>query len=228
MPVIAFANPKGGAGKTTSALLLASELASRGASVTIIDADPEKWISQWGALPGRPTNITIVSEVTEESIVDQIETAAAEAQFVVIDLEGTASLMVANAIGMSDLVIIPTQGSSMDAKGAAKTIRLIRNQARMARRDISHAVLLTRTSAAVASRAIRNVREQLDQAGIPVFGASIIERAAYRDILDYGGLLEDLDRDLVSNVDKAVENARAFVGEVVERLKAARATGEVE
>lgn len=228
MPVIAFANPKGGAGKTTSALLLASELAGRGASIAIIDADPEKWISQWGALPGRPMNVSIVTDVTEDSIVDQIEAAAAEAQFVVIDLEGTASLMVANAIGMSDLVIIPTQGSSMDAKGAAKTIRLIRNQARMARRDILHAVLLTRTSAAVASRAIRNVRDQLDQAGIPVFETSIVERAAYRDILDYGGLLADLDRTQVSNVDKAVENARAFAVEVVARLKAARATTEVK
>ena len=228
MPVIAFANPKGGAGKTTSALLLASELVSRGASVTVIDADPEKWISQWGALPGRPANISIISDVTEDSIVDHIEEAAAEAQFVVIDLEGTASLMVANAIGMSDLVIIPTQGSSMDAKGAAKTIRLIRNQARMARREIAHAVLLTRTSAAVASRAIRNVRDQLDQAGIPVFEASIVERAAYRDILDYGGLLADLDRTQVSNVEKAVENARAFTGEVVARLKAARMTAEVK
>jgi chromosome partitioning protein len=227
MPVIAFANPKGGAGKTTSALLLASELASRKASVAIIDADPEKWISQWGALPGRPANITITSDVTEDSIVDQIEAAAATSQFVVVDLEGTASLMVANAIGMSDLVIIPTQGASMDAKGAAKTIRLIRNQARMARRDISHAVLLTRTSAAVASRALKNVREQLDQAGIPVFGTSIVERAAYRDILDYGGLLGDLDRTQVSNIDKAVENARAFAAEVVARLKAARAAAEV-
>jgi chromosome partitioning protein len=228
MPVIAFANPKGEAGKTTSALLLASELASRGATVTILDADPEKWISQWGALPGRPANVMIISDVTEDTIVDQIEAAAAADQFVVIDLEGTASLMVANAIGMSDLVIIPTQGSSMDAKGAAKTIRLIRNQAWMARRDITHAVLLTRTSAAVASRAIRNVRDQLDQAGIPVFDASIVERAAYRDILDYGGLLADLDRAKVSNVDKAVENARVFTAEVVVRLKAGQATVEVK
>ncbi len=47
MPVIAFANPKGGSGKSTSALLLATELAVKGASVTIIDADPERWISQW-------------------------------------------------------------------------------------------------------------------------------------------------------------------------------------
>lgn len=227
MPVIAFANPKGGAGKTTSALLLASELAARGAKVAIIDADPEKWISQWGALPGRPATITIISDVTEDTIVDQIEAASAEAPFVVVDLEGTASLMVANAIGMSDLVIIPTQGASMDAKGAAKTIKLIRNQARLTRRDIPHAVLLTRTSAAVASRALKNVRDQLDKAGIDIFTTSIVERAAYRDILDFGGLLSDLDPKLVSNVDKALLNARQFAGEVIAKLKAVQATAKV-
>ena len=43
MPTISFANPKGGAGKTTSALLLATELAGRGAEVVVIDADPERW-----------------------------------------------------------------------------------------------------------------------------------------------------------------------------------------
>ena len=227
MPVIAFANPKGGAGKTTSALLLASELAARGARVAIIDADPERWISQWGALPGKPATITILGNISEDTIVDQIEAAAAEAPFVVVDLEGTASLMVANAIGMSDLVIIPTQGASMDAKGAAKTIKLIRNQARLARRDIPHAVLLTRTSAAVASRALKNVREQLDKAGIDIFETSIVERAAYRDILDYGGLLSDLDPNQVSNVEKALLNAREFAGEVVAKLKAGQAAAKV-
>jgi chromosome partitioning protein len=154
---------------------------------------------------------------------DKIEEAAANAQFVVVDLEGTASLMVAHAIAMADLVVIPTQGASMDAKGAAKTIRLIRNQARTARRAIPHAVLLTRTSAAMASRSLKNVREQMDQAGIEVFATSIVERAAYRDILDYGGLLADLDPALVNNLEKAVRNAREFAAEVVAKLKATQA-----
>ncbi len=221
MPIISFANPKGGAGKTTTALLLAGELASKGAQVTIIDADPEKWISQWGALPGRPANIEIDGNVTEDSIVDLIEDASNRSQFVVVDLEGTASLMVANAIGMSDLVIIPTQGSSMDAKGGAKTIRLIRNQERMARRPIPHAVVLTRTSAAVTSRALRNVQEQLWKAGVEVFETAIVERAAFRDLFDYGGALADLDPAKVSNVEKARINAQSFAGEVLARLKAA-------
>lgn len=221
MSVISFANPKGGAGKTTTALLLASELASKGAQITIIDADPEKWISQWSTLPGKPDSINIIGEVTEDSVVDLIEEAAQHSQFVVVDLEGTASLMVANAIGMSDLVVIPIQGSSMDAKGGAKTIRLIRNQERMARRVIPHAVVLTRTSAAVTSRALRNVQDQLLQAGIDVFATAIVERAAFRDLFDYGGSLASLDTARVSNVEKARVNAQDFAGEVLSRLKAA-------
>lgn len=109
----------------------------------------------------------------------------------------------------------------MDAKGAAKTLKLIRNQERMARRPIPYGVLFTRTSAAVASRALRNVREQLDRAGIAVFETPIVERAAYRDIFDYGGGLGELDPGQVSNLDKARDNARAFAGEILARLKAA-------
>jgi chromosome partitioning protein len=220
MPVISFANPKGGAGKTTTALILATQLSENGASVSIIDADPERWISQWGDLPGRPENIRVVSGVTEDSIVDLIEEESRKSQFVIVDLEGTASLMVANAIGMSDLVLIPTQGSSMDARGGAKTIRLINNQSRMARRPIPHCVVLTRTSAAVRSRALKNVHDQLRENGIEVLRTGIVERAAFRDLFDFGGTLSELDRGLVSNVDKAIENAREFAGEVIIRLKA--------
>jgi len=228
MPVISFANPKGGAGKTTTALLLATELAGRGAAVVLIDADPEKWISQWASLPGKPENIDIIRDVTEDSIVEQIDAAARRAQFVIVDLEGTASLMVANAIGMSDLVLIPIQGSSMDARGGAKTIRLIRNQERMARRPIPHAVVLTRTSAAITSRALRNVQQQLSAGGIDVLLTTIVERAAFRDMFDYGGGLNDLDSSAVSNLDKARDNARAFAGEVLAKLKEARAQAEPE
>ena len=41
MPVISTANPKGGSGKSTSTLVIATTLAAKGASVCIIDADPK-------------------------------------------------------------------------------------------------------------------------------------------------------------------------------------------
>lgn len=219
MPVISFANPKGGAGKTTTALLVATQLAENGATVSIIDADPERWISQWGSLPGRPDSIRISSAVTEDTIIDLIEAEAELSSFVIVDLEGTASLMVANAIGMSDFVVIPLQGSSMDAKGGAKLLRLISGQSRLARRTIPHGVVLTRVGAAVRSRSLRNVAQELEEAGVPVFSTSIVERAAYRDLFDYGGTLSSLQSGQTSNLDKAIENAREFTGELVGRLK---------
>lgn len=223
MPVISFANPKGGAGKTTTALLTATQLAENGASVSIIDADPERWISQWATLPGKPENIHILSEVTEDSIADVIEAESARSQFVIVDLEGTASLMVANAIGFSDFVVIPLQGSSMDAKGGAKILRLISSQARLARRQIAHAVVLTRTGAAVRSRSLKNVTAELDEAGVPVFETAIVERAAYRDLFDFGGTLASLDCSQTANIQKAIDNAREFTGELIARLREAAA-----
>jgi chromosome partitioning protein len=207
--------------------LLASQLAERGTPVTIIDADPERWISQWGKLPGKPDNILIRSDVTEETMLDAIDAAAAETSFVIVDLEGTANTLVGYAVSLSDLVIIPTQGSSMDAKGGAKTVGLVRRQERVARRKIPFAILLTRASAAVTSRAMRNVQQQLAQAEIDVFQTHIVERAAYRDIFDFGGTLQGLDSKQVSNLDKAIENAREFTGEVLARLRNADLPAQV-
>ncbi|MER0240323.1 AAA family ATPase [Fulvimarina sp. MAC8] len=42
MPIVCAANPKGGAGKSTTILTLASTIADQGGDVTIIDADPNK------------------------------------------------------------------------------------------------------------------------------------------------------------------------------------------
>ena len=70
MPVITLSSPKGGAGKTTAATLLATELAERGARVTIIDADPNKNVVDWSNLPGMPANVTVIGDVSEETIVE--------------------------------------------------------------------------------------------------------------------------------------------------------------
>jgi chromosome partitioning protein len=50
MYVITFANPKGGSGKTTSAMLLAEQIANAGGKVTILDCDPNQNIVLWAKL----------------------------------------------------------------------------------------------------------------------------------------------------------------------------------
>jgi chromosome partitioning protein len=220
MPVIVFASPKGGAGKTTAAVVLASEVARKGAKVVVIDADPRKRITRWVAKGGVPDSLTVVSTASEETIIDEIERNVASAPFVIVDLEGTASLMVAYAISRADLVIISSQGSQMDAEDAVDAIRLVRKQERAFGRKIAYTVLLTRTSAAIRPRTLRHIMAELDKAGIPRLRTELFECDAFKAIFGFGGTLEALDRSQVSGIKDAIVNARAFVAEVIEQLRA--------
>jgi len=114
LPTIVFASPKGGVGKSTTAVLLAGELALNGASVAVLDADPNQPVVNWASKPGKPNNLTVVPNVREETVLDQIEDSERTHAFVLVDLEGTASLLVAQAMSRAHLVIVPCQGSPLD------------------------------------------------------------------------------------------------------------------
>lgn len=219
MPIIVFASPKGGAGKSTSAVVLASELALRGAEVVIIDADPNRPVSSWAGRPGCPPTLSVLSDVTESSIIDEIEAAAARVPFVIVDLEGTASMTVAYAISRADLVIVPTQGSQLDAAEAVKAIRLIRQQERAFGRRIPYAVLLTRTSSAIRPRTLQHIRDEMARNEVPVLNSQMHEREAFRAIFSFGGALQGLSASQVGGIEGAIRNAQAMTGEVVSLLK---------
>jgi chromosome partitioning protein len=226
MPVIAFVSPKGGVGKTTAATILATELATK-AKVVMVDADPNRPIAAWAKLAGKPDNIEIVADTAEDTIIDRIEEAASKAPFVVVDCEGTASMTVSYAIGAADLVVVPSQGSQLDAKEAAKALGLIRITEKHLRRSIAHAVLLTRTNPAVKPRTLANIQEQFRAHGVPLFATQMHEREAYRAVFSFGGTVEGSPKGQVANIPKAVSNARAFANEVLQMLKAAQNNKEV-
>ncbi len=170
MPTIVFASPKGGVGKSTAALLLATEIATHGGSVTMIDADPNRPLTQWARLPGKPDKLTVLATTTEESIIDTIEKGALMTTFVIVDLEGTASMMAGYAMSRAELVIIPAQGSHLDATGAVEAIRLVREQEKAFKRKIPFAILFTRTSAAIRPRTLQSIEGEFAYNRVPMFG----------------------------------------------------------
>jgi chromosome partitioning protein len=220
MPTIVFVSPKGGAGKTTSALVLATRIAARGTPVSIIDADPNHPIKTWAEGGGAPENMTVISDVSDKTIGDRIAEAAAVTPFVVVDLEGTANTIVAYAIAESDFVIVPTQGSQLDAEQASRAFGLIRAHERAIQKHkadykLPYAVLFTRTAAAIQSRDTRHIRKSFETGGIPFLEVELNERAAFKAMFSYRLPLDKLAPAEVSNVDKAIENADAFTREVV-------------
>lgn len=221
MPTIVFVSPKGGVGKTTAALLLATEIA-RSAKVTAIDADPNHPIEAWGRGGGAPNNLSIVADADEDNIIEKIEEAAAQTPFVVVDLEGTAAKIVLLAVSQADLVIIPTQGSQLDAEQASRAIKVVKQQEKMTGRSTPFGVLLTRTSPIIRTRTMGHIQGGLADAGIPMFKTQLNEREAFRAMFSFMQPLETLDPKDVPNLDKAVANAEEFTAEVIERLREGR------
>ena len=224
MPVITFASPKGGAGKTTAALLLSTELAVKGFHVTVIDADPLKWINNWGKLPDKPDKLEVLADLTEDTIIEAIDQAQGRSQFVIIDLEGTASTIVAYAFSRSDFVLVPIQPSNMDAQAGAMIVRLIRNHEQAFRIKIPFALFLTKTRAAIRPRTLSNILTQIEEAKMPVLQTQLLERDAFRQLFSFGGTLETLNSTTTYKLDEAIINAHAFAGEVLSCLAATTST----
>lgn len=218
MPTISFVQPKGGAGKSTAALILGLEFA-KGVPTTLIDADPNAPLIKWHTRGGRTDNLAVIQAERGTSLFELIEEHETRSTFVIVDTEGVADLRAAHAISASDLVIVPSQGTALDQDNAARAIKLIRDQEKPMRRTFPHAVLLTRTSPAIESRGMKAAKRQLTENGIEVFETHLIEREAFKAVFSFNRTLDQLEHEDVSGLVRARENARAFAAEVIVKLK---------
>jgi chromosome partitioning protein len=219
MPTIAFVSPKGGVGKTTSAFLFSTAIAKI-YDVTVIDADPNRPIQTWAAGGNTPPRLTIISDADEDTIIERIEDAATKTTFVVVDLEGTASKTVIYAISQADFVVIPTQGSQLDANEASRAIRVVLQSEKMTGKTKPYAVLLTRTNSSIRTRGLAHIQNGLIDAGIPVLETELHERDAFKAVFSFQQTLDGLKAADVPNLDKAKRNVLEFTHEVLERLAA--------
>ena len=150
MPIVAVSNPKGGAGKSTATLLLSTYFAQHGASVCVLDADPNQPILDWKENGLSETKLSVIGGIRENNLIEVLDRQSH--QFVFIDLEGTASVLVSRSIALADFVLVPVQASAVDVRQASKAIRAIRDEERVAQRSnplrsIPYRVLMTRTPA---------------------------------------------------------------------------------
>lgn len=224
MPVIAVSNPKGGAGKSTTTLLLATYIAQHGASVSVLDADPNQPIMDWKTNGQSKTAVQVVGGVRESNLMEYLDEQ--QQQFVFIDLEGTASLLVSRSIAMADFVIVPVQASAVDVRQAGKAIRAVRDEERVAQRSnparrIPFRVLMTRTPApgAPVSSVQRQLEAEISSAGIPRFTTSLAERMAYKAMFVERLSLSEMAGLKVGNLEAAQENVHLLAEELISYLQ---------
>jgi chromosome partitioning protein len=158
----------------------------------------------------------VLGDVGESGIVSAIDAERAARQFVLVDLEGTASRMVSRAIMRSDLVLIPMQASAVDAAQAARAVSLVQEEEQVVGRAIPFRVVFTRTSPAIPTRNERLIIDELRGAGIPVLTTHLNERAAYKSMFTYSRSLAELDPVLVNGLPAAQDNAERLSEEIIE------------
>jgi chromosome partitioning protein len=203
--IIAFASPKGGGGKTTLAILLASEFAHGGLNVRVLDADPQGSALLWQKRSRDAGAAMTGLEVT--SIRDAAELGGAlqgdiDADVIIVDIQGTANETLAVAVGYADLVLIPTRASLFDCVQANALVTFLKAM-RGRGHDVPYRVVFnavegietTQVSFEEAVRFI--VTEKLD-----VMTTVIRSRSTYKKVTNGHGML----RSLIGG-DKAPENA---------------------
>jgi len=76
MPVIVVSNPKGGTGKSTTSLVLATTLARHGASVTAFDCDPNRHLMAWKDGPSQ-NKVEVIGHADSSNIARMLKAEAA-------------------------------------------------------------------------------------------------------------------------------------------------------
>ena len=178
--VIAIAQQKGGAGKSTVAASLAVALAASGRRVALLDTDPQATLSRWWALrQGQARAIPLTFEAPSGwRVTAAIDRLRGAHDVLLIDTAPHAETDSRVAIRVADLVIVPMQPSGPDLWASEATLKLAGAEKRTAR------ILLNRVPA--AGKLKQQIADELASRGLVTLGTGLGNRAAFTTALMQG------------------------------------------
>ena len=208
--VIAILNQKGGVGKTTLAVHIATALARSKRTVLLLDADPQASALDWAAARHGEPLFPVVG-LPKNSIHKELPALAGNFDFVIIDGPPRVYNVAQSAIMASDLVLVPVQPSPYDVWAAKEIIDLL-NEAATWKPNIRKAFVINRK---IANTAIgRDVAEALSEYPIPVLKTPICQRVAFAESATKGLTVYELDPDM-----RASHEMNQLVEDIEELLK---------
>lgn len=170
MKVISVVNLKGGAGKSTIAVNLATALHRQGKRVVLVDADPIGALRNWRE--DRPENVDLPDVLAaDRPAMLAASVRAIAADYVVIDTPANDGTLSAKAIGISDIALIVIQPSPLDILGAAGTVAQI-----IAKRDLGgvvEAAFLINRAVAGTKLSKEVLQGEWNEYGIPALESSV-------------------------------------------------------
>jgi chromosome partitioning protein len=186
MQVIAIVSQKGGVGKSTLAVHLATEANAQGQRVLLLDLDPQgsamEWANRRGDLPPD------VSGANPASIGKEIERAKGEGfDLVVIDTAPHADHAALQAARAADIVAIPCRPSTFDIAAISATLDLCKLANKQA--------VVVINAAPIRSRVTTEAEEAIVEKGGKVSPVVIRQRVAFQHCMITGHTAAEFEPD---------------------------------
>lgn len=221
MFTIALISQKGGVGKTTLAIHLATAFEAAGHQTLLVDLDPQTSAAEWK--DARQAERPYVMAVPASRLVKTLETARENgAEVVILDTaphsEGTAL----EAARAANLILVPCQPSIMDLRAMRKTADLL-NYLKKPTFAVLNEVAPQGTVADEAARAITA------QFSVAVAPTRLGQRVAFNRCLLTGQTAQEYEPDgkAAQEINALMQWASVTVGLHTSRLVGKSTTGKV-
>ena len=206
--IYAVANTKGGVGKSTTAVHLATHLALSGKTL-LIDGDPQPSAASWAAWrrdteKHGPSPTT--TKLSGKAILTEGKQLQAGFDNVVVDVGGRDSASLRSALLLADMIIIPVGASAFDSAAMTDLLEVVELAHDYNPKLIVRA-LLTRVDG--RTKDAEKMLEFLAEQNIAVFNTKIGERVSFRRCIDEGVTVHELGKDPI-----AMKEMQAFFEEV--------------
>ncbi len=183
--VISVMQQKGGVGKTTIAVHLATQIKELfpAIKVALADADPQKSATMWLTSGTEDSGVSVhqvASDIEGKRLKDELSTI--DADLVVVDLPPAIATISMRAVLYSDLILVPVGASALDMAAARHAVDLCKEAVSL---DPDKQFLLIPNRVQMNTAAGRELRTALSSWG-PVSKATLCLRVAYADAVMLG------------------------------------------
>lgn len=210
MQIIGLVNQKGGVGKTTLSIHIASGLHHLGFKVCLIDTDPQGSLRDWHGL----TNLNVempIFNADMKGLTHLIAQLSSQFDYAIIDGAPRSDRMASIVIRSCDLVLIPVGPSGLDAWACADIVEPIDViQAKNQGKPIARFILNKVRKGTLLGK---EIHESLKEYGIPILKAPCVQREIYAQAISEGKTaLEASHKD-------AQEEIVTLIKEIIEVIK---------
>jgi len=206
--IINLSNIKGGVGKTTIAINMASYIASEGSKVLLVDADPQGKVLQWQSMSNNET-FNVIHHPYDKLHLD-IHDLSEGYEHTIIDAPPSICKITLSALLASNLVIVPIEPSPLSSWLSLEIVSLIKD-ARKHNRGLVGRFLMSRmvTGTAVG----RDAKNNLDSYGMDLINTEICQRTDF-----VKAMLQGLSIFEYSPKSEAAKNIQSLCREVIKKF----------